>query len=93
VQAHASSVTRQDTSHRPIWLIHPPRLLTERELRALTSSIHLQQPERIQENWSHPEGHSSAQRDYYIAKTPDHRALWIFRERPHNDWFLQGVFG
>lgn len=92
VQAHASSVTRQDTSHRPIWLIHPPRPLTERELRALTSSIHLQQPERIQENWSHPEGHSSAQRDYYIAKTPDHRALWIFRERPRNDWFLQGVF-
>ena len=81
---------------RPAWLVDPPRRLTEREINAFTQSIYLQQPERIAENWSHPDrGDDSlnVQRDYYIAKTPDHRALWVYRERPRNHWFLQGVFG
>ncbi len=77
---------------RPLWLVDPPRRLSTREMRALTPSIYLQQPERIQENWTHPEGGQHTLRDYYIARTPDHRALWVFRERPCNDWFLQGVF-
>ena len=77
---------------RPAWLVDPPRRLSEREINAFTQSIHLQQPERITENWSHPDGSLNAQRDYYIARTPDHRALWVYRERPRNDWFLQGVF-
>jgi protein ImuB len=77
---------------RPAWLVDPPRRLTDREVTAFTQSIHLQQPERIAENWSHPDGHPNAQRDYYIARTTDHRALWVYRERPRNDWFLQGVF-
>ena len=77
---------------RPAWLVDPPRRLTEREVNAFTQSIYFQQPERIAENWSHPDGNVSTQRDYYIARTPDHRALWVYRERPRNDWFLQGVF-
>ncbi len=77
---------------RPAWLVDPPRRLTEREVNAFTQSIHLQQPERIAEHWSHPDGSPSTQRDYYIARTPDHRALWVYCERPRNDWFLQGVF-
>ncbi len=80
---------------RPAWLVDPPRRLTEREVNAFTQSIYFQQPERIIENWSHPdrgEGSPNAQRDYYIARTPDHRALWVYRERPRNDWFLQGIF-
>ncbi len=82
-------------SIRPAWLVDPPRRLTDREVNAFTQSIYLQQPERIAENWSHPdrgEGNAHAQRDYYIARTPDHRALWVYRERPRNDWFLQGIF-
>jgi protein ImuB len=77
---------------RPIWLIDPPRPLSTREIRTFMHSVYLQQPERIQENWAHPDGCDSTQRDYYIATTPDHRTLWVFRERPRNDWFLQGVF-
>ena len=72
------------------------RSLSEREVNAFMQSIHFQQPERIAENWSHPDrgdGSLSSQRDYYIARTHDHRALWVYRERPRNDWFLQGVFG
>ena len=77
---------------RPAWLVDPPRPLTDREVSAFTQSLHLQQPERIAENWSHPDGHPGTLRDYYIARTPDHRALWVFRERLRNAWFLQGVF-
>ena len=92
----ASTLPVSDNSDiRPVWLVDPPRRLTEREINAFTQSIHFQQPERITENWSHPdrgEASLSTQRDYYIARTPDHRALWVYRERPRNDWFLQGVF-
>lgn len=77
---------------RPVWLVDPPRLLTDREIGAFTQSVQLQQPERIAEQWSQPDGHASALRDYYIARTPDYRALWVFRERPRNAWFLHGVF-
>ena len=77
---------------RPTWLVNPPKRLTEREVNAFTRSLYLQQPERIAEHWSHPDGARSTQRDYYIARTPDHRALWVYRERPRNDWFLQGIF-
>ena len=92
-QSIASNLQVGDNADiRPAWLVDPPRRLTEREITAFTQSIHLQQPERIAENWSHPDGNVSTQRDYYIARTPDHRALWVYRERPRNDWFLQGVF-
>jgi len=37
-------------------------------------------------------GNLQALRDYYVARTADHRAVWIFREKPSNTWFLQGVF-
>ena len=79
-------------SLRPTWLVDPPRPLTTREVSAFTKSFHLQHPERISENWSHPDGANAALRDYYIARTSDHRALWVYRERPRNEWFLQGVF-
>lgn len=77
---------------RPVWLVNPPRRLSDREVNAFTQSFHLQQPERIQEHWTQPDGTPSTLRDYYIAKTQDHRALWVFRERLRNAWFLQGVF-
>ena len=81
-----------DVSIRPAWLVDPPRPLTDREVSAFTRSFRLQQPERIAEHWSQPDGHLSALRDYYIARTPDYRVLWVFRERLRNAWFLQGIF-
>ena len=77
---------------RPAWLVDPPRRLTDREVSIFAQPFHLQNPERIQERWSHPDGSPSTLRDYYIARTPDHRALWVFRERLCNAWFLQGIF-
>jgi protein ImuB len=87
-----SATPYSDGDLRPHWLIDPPRMLSSREVRSFITSIHLQQPERIQESWSQPDGANTTQRDYYIARTPDYRALWVYRERPRNDWYLQGIF-
>lgn len=78
---------------RPTWFEHPARRLSEREISALAQTIATRQPERLQEDWSQPDRSPAIQRDYYVASTSDHRLLWIYRERPGNDWFLQGVFG
>lgn len=78
---------------RPTWFEYPARRLSEREVSALAQTIATRQPERLQEDWSQPDGSPAIQRDYYVASTTDHRLLWIYRERPGNDWFLQGVFG
>lgn len=78
---------------RPTWLIEPPRRLSERELRGLLPQLPLRTPERLREDWSQPEGAPPAERDYYVARTPDARLWWVFRERAGNAWFLHGVFG
>jgi protein ImuB len=90
--ASKSQNTANDNDLRPNWLIDPPRMLSTREVGRFIASIHLQQPERIHEPWSQPDGTNATQRDYYIAQTPDHRALWVYREKPRNEWFLQGIF-
>lgn len=77
---------------RPLWLIDPPRQLSERELASLVATITPEHPERIAENWSQESGSIRVLRDYYVARTPDHKAIWIFREKTRNTWFLQGVF-
>jgi len=67
--------------------------LTEREVLGLKPTLPLRQPERLQEAWSQPDGAPPIERDYYVATTADHRLWWVFRERPGNQWYLQGVFG
>lgn len=79
-------------SARPAWLIDPPRPLSEREVASYVATITPEYPERVAENWSQESGNLQALRDYYVARTADHRAVWIFREKPSNTWFLQGVF-
>ncbi len=90
------SATVQPHNHpqgvRPVWLIDPPRQLSEREMANLAPSLAPEHPERIAENWSHANGKSQVLRDYYVARTADHKALWVFRDKPSNTWFLQGVF-
>jgi len=78
---------------RPTWLVDPPRALSERELMGLRPSLQLHQPERLHEDWSQPDGAPPIERDYYVASTTDDRLWWVFRERPGNQWFLQGIFG
>jgi protein ImuB len=77
---------------RPVLLYDPPKLLTHREVAAFTQSIPMCYPERIQERWLPQSDRDSTLRDYYIARTSDQRLLWVFRKRPENDWFIQGLF-
>lgn len=65
---------------RPIFLHQQPRALTQ-EL------ILFHGPERIQSQWWQRE----IQRDYYIARDPQGRWCWIFKDQ-NQRWFLQGYF-
>ncbi|TAG05345.1 MAG: DNA polymerase Y family protein [Betaproteobacteria bacterium] len=91
-RAEFTSDTARNNRLRPIWIINPPRSLSKKEIDHFIDSVHLRNPERIVEAWSQPDGQAETQRDYYIARTHDHRALWVFRERLRNDWYLQGIF-
>ena len=77
---------------RPAWLVEPPRRLYGENLRKLFASLRIQHPERIQENWMMNANDRPTERDYYIATSPDHCILWIFRERAAGFWFLHGIF-
>ncbi len=89
---------------RPLFLIDPPRRLTESEWKAewpkLRRTIERTQPERIRAHGPPSAGFEAApatpdgaiERDYYIARLPDQRTLWLFRDRRDAAWFVQGVF-
>lgn len=86
---------------RPLFLIDPPRRLTESEWKAewpkLRRAIERTQPERIRAHWPSSEAapatpDGAIERDYYIARLPDQRTLWLFRDRRDATWFVQGVF-
>jgi protein ImuB len=77
---------------RPLWLLAQPQRLEVRQaapcwrgpLRLLAG------PERIESGWWDD---AEASHDYYIAATPDHELLWIFRElAPPHDWYVHGIF-
>ena len=83
-----------ETRLRPLWLIEPPQLL-----KAIGSRPHYRNaalaliagPERIESGWW--DG-TDARRDYFIAQTPAHATLWIYRERREPfGWYLHGIFG
>lgn len=89
----ADSFTAHHTDElRPTWLVEPPRRLHGDTLSKLFSSLHIQHPERVRENWMINANGRPAERDYYIAKSPDHCFWWIFRERVAGFWFLHGIF-
>lgn len=82
---------------RPLFLIDPPRRLTDREWQSLRRAIERSQPERIRVLRSSAEPTTAAaegalERDYYIARLPDERTLWLYRDRDEATWFVQGVF-
>ena len=77
---------------RPVLLYDPPKPLSHREVNAFTQSIPMHYPERIEEHWRPKPDRESTLRDYYIARTPNQQMLWVFRKRPENLWFLQGLF-
>ena len=78
---------------RPLWLLHAPRLLSERDgLPRRRGPLRLLgEAERIETGWW--DGGDVA-RDYFTAVDLHGVRLWVFRERsaPHR-WFLHGMFG
>jgi len=79
---------------RPLWLLAAPRALNE-----VASKPHYRNgplaliagPERIESGWWDTGG---IMRDYFVAQTPDHSTLWIYRERRQpGGWYLHGIFG
>jgi protein ImuB len=85
---------------RPLWLLHTPLALTERNTRpfwhgplALVAG-----PERIETGWW--DG-NLVERDYFVAQNDEHELVWIFRSRTGRSnhgpgpgtWYLHGLFG
>ena len=85
---------------RPLWLLHTPLALTERNTRpfwhgplALVAG-----PERIETGWWDGD---LVERDYFVAQNDEHELVWIFRSRTGRSnhgpgpgtWYLHGLFG
>ncbi len=85
---------------RPVWLLHEPQRLPERQSRPVLDGQPLQLlcgPERIEVGWWDA---PLAERDYFIAQTPDGALVWLYRARlplsvakDAQGWFLHGRFG
>jgi protein ImuB len=86
-------------SSYPVWLLHPPEPLPERQSRPVLDGQALQLlsgPERIEAGWWDA---GLAERDYFIAQTPEGALVWIYRARlplsaaeGEQGWFMQGRF-
>lgn len=84
---------RPGAACRPLWLLDPPTALECVDGRPwYHGPLQLREgPERIESGWW--DGVDIG-RDYFVAETPQHARLWVYRElnRPVR-WFLHGVFG
>ncbi len=78
---------------RPMWLLDAPQPLREIAARPHyreTALALVAGPERIESGWWDDD---DVKRDYFVAQTPDHATLWIYRERrAPGGWYLHGVF-
>jgi protein ImuB len=77
---------------RPFWLLAAPRPIEEigavphygGPLKLVAG------PERIESGWWDGE---EVARDYFVAQTPEHALVWIYRARgTGGGWFLHGLF-
>ena len=77
---------------RPLWLLSTPRRLEENaEMPCYEGRLALLAgPERIETGWW--DDHQ-VERDYFVARTPAHALLWIYRNRHAGQgWYLHGFF-
>lgn len=92
---------RQALPAQPLWLLPQPHALALHSTGLQLDGQPLQLlagPERLETGWW--DG-ATAQRDYFIARTPDGALVWLYRTRVLDDalaeggrgWFLQGWFG
>lgn len=70
---------------RPGWLLSRPQRLAPSDQRTLHW---LRGPERISSGW----WDGPVTRDYYVARWPDGRCGWVFRDSS-GGWFIHGWFG
>ena len=82
---------------RPVWLMAEPVPLPEIQSRPVLEGCPLQLlsgPERIEAGWWDA---SLAERDYFIAQTPEGALVWVYRARwplsGEEGWFLHGRYG
>ncbi len=80
----------------PAWLLPEPRLLPMKgdvpqyggPLRRLTRAS------RIVTGWWEPHGHTA--RDYFLARSPEHGLVWVYRDRMapagRDHWYLHGLY-
>ena len=96
-EAATSAGSPAGRAPRPLWMLPEPEPLTVREgypwhegqLSLLAG------PERLETGWWDTDGIS---RDYYEARNPRGRRLWVFRVRQRRGadagyWYLHGYFG
>ncbi len=93
------AVAQAASAPRPVWLLHEPQPLSERQSRPLLDGQPLQLlcgPERVEAGWW---AAPLAERDYFIAQTPDGALVWIYRARlplsvaeAAQGWFVHGRF-
>lgn len=87
----------------PPWILREPVRLAVQGERPLYQGplVMLAGPERLESGWwsllstAETEGEELAQRDYYVARSPQAGLLWVYRRRSAGEpaWFLQGVYG
>jgi protein ImuB len=73
-----------DFPNRPLWLLPEPKPLQSGAVSSLTPGV-----ERIESGWW--DG-GDVQRDYFIARTPQGAALWIYRDASDGSWHLHGFW-
>ena len=81
--------------HRPLWLLPAPQAIAEEGGRPTWGGPLqlLTRAERIESGWwdgGEADAPGDLRRDYFIARNPQGRTLWIFRDR--EGWFLHGHF-
>ncbi len=80
----------------PPWLLPQPLLLLMRGNVPQYGGplARLTQAHRIVSGWWEPDGHVA--RDYFIARSPEHGLVWVYRDRVAGDdrdrWYLQGLY-
>ena len=87
----------------PPWILREPLRLAVQDHRPIYQGplIMLAGPERLESGWwslasaAEVEGEELAQRDYFVARSPQAGLLWVYRRRSAGEpaWFLQGLYG
>jgi protein ImuB len=75
---------RLDFPNRPLWLLPEPKPLQSGAVPSLAPGV-----ERIESGWW--DG-GDVQRDYFIARTPQGAALWVYRDASDGSWHLHGFW-